>query len=53
MLRTSPFVGKVASISFYANNFINMRNRVYSTRTQTWLTMNPSVYYGLTLRLFF
>ena len=46
-------IGKVASISFYANNFINMRNRVYSTRTKTWLTMNPSVYYGLTLRLFF
>ena len=46
-------IGKVASISFYANNFINMQNRVYSTRTKSWLTMNPSVYYGLTLRLFF
>ena len=46
-------IGKVASISFYANNFINMRNRIWSTRTKTWLTMNPSVYYGLTLRLYF
>ena len=46
-------IGKVASISFYANNFINMQNRVYSTRTKSWLTMNPAVYYGLTLRLFF
>ena len=46
-------ISKVASISFYANNFINMQNRVYSTRTKTWLTMNPSIYYGLTLRLYF
>ena len=46
-------IGKVASISFYANNFINMRNRIWSTRTKSWLTMNPSVYYGLTLRLYF
>ncbi len=46
-------IGKVASISFYANNFINMQNRVYSSRTKSWLTMSPSVYYGLTLRLFF
>jgi len=46
-------IGKVASISFYANNFINMQNRMYSTRTKTWITMSPSVYYGLTLRLFF
>ena len=46
-------IGKVASISFYANNFINMQNRIYSTRTKSWLTMNPAVYYGLTLRLYF
>ena len=46
-------ISDVASISFYANNFINMQNRVYSSRTKSWLTMNPSVYYGLTLRLFF
>ena len=46
-------IGKVASISFYANNFINMQNRIYSTRTKSWMTMNPAVYYGLTLRLFF
>ncbi len=46
-------IGKIASISFYANNFINMRNRIWSTRTKSWLTMNPSVYYGLTLRLYF
>lgn len=46
-------IGKVASISFYANNFLNLQNRIWSTRTQTWLTMNPAVYYGLTLRLYF
>ena len=46
-------IGKVASISFYANNFINMQNRVHSTRTDSWLTMTPAVYYGLTLRLYF
>lgn len=46
-------IGKVASISFYANNFLNLQNRIYSSRTGTWLTMNPSVYYGLTLRLYF
>ena len=46
-------ISDIASISFYANNFINMQNRVYSSRTKSWLTMNPAVYYGLTLRLFF
>ncbi len=46
-------IGNLASISFYANNFLNMQNRIYSTRTKSWLTMNPAVYYGLTLRLKF
>ena len=46
-------ISDIASISFYANNFINMQNRVYSSKTKSWLTMNPAVYYGLTLRLFF
>lgn len=46
-------IGNMASISFYANNFINMQNKIWSTRTQSWLTMNPSVYYGITLRLKF
>ena len=46
-------IGDMASISFYANNFINMQNRIWSTKTQSWLTMTPSVYYGITLRLKF
>ena len=46
-------IGKVASISFYANNFLNLQNRIWSSRTKSWLTMNPAVYYGLTLRLYF
>jgi len=46
-------IGNMASISFYANNFVNLQNRLWSSRTKSWITMNPSVYYGLTLRLKF
>lgn len=46
-------IGNMASISFYANNFVNLQNRMWSSRTKSWITMNPSVYYGLTLRLKF
>ena len=46
-------IGKVASLSFYVNNFINKPIRIYTTKTQSWLTSFPSTYYGLTLRLKF
>lgn len=46
-------IGKVASLSFYVNNFINRPIRIYTTKTESWLTMFPSTYYGLTLRLKF
>lgn len=46
-------IGDLASISFYANNFINARTRIYSTRTKSWSTSTPSIFYGLTLRLKF
>ncbi len=46
-------IGKVASLSFYVNNFINKPMRIYTTKTKSWLTTFPSTYYGLTLRLKF
>ena len=46
-------IGKIASLSFYVNNFINSPQRIYTTKTKSWLTMFPSTYYGLTLRLKF
>jgi hypothetical protein len=46
-------IGKVASLSFYVNNFINTPQRIYTTKTNSWLTSFPSTYYGLTLRLKF
>lgn len=46
-------IGKIASVSFYANNFINRPKRVYTTQTKSWATMYPTTSYGLTLRLKF
>ena len=49
-------IGDIASISFYANNFLNNMGQVYSTKTGTYssvITYIPSFYYGLTLRLKF
>ena len=49
-------IGDMASISFYANNFLNNMGQVYSTKTETYssvTTLIPSFYYGLTLRLKF
>ena len=46
----------VASISFYANNFLNNMGQVFSTKTETYSSVTsyiPSFYYGLTLRLKF
>lgn len=49
-------VGDIASISFYANNFLNNMGQVWSTKTQTYSSVAsyiPAFYYGLTLRLKF
>lgn len=49
-------IGDMASISFYANNFLNNMGQVYSTKTETYSSVTkyiPSFYYGLTLRLKF
>ena len=49
-------LGDLASISFYANNFLNNMGQVYSTKTETYSSVTsyiPSFYYGLTLRLKF
>lgn len=49
-------LGDIASISFYANNFLNNMGQVYSTKTGTYSSVTsyiPSFYYGLTLRLKF
>lgn len=49
-------IGKIASISFYANNFFNNTGQVYSSKTGNYSSVSnyiPSFYYGLTLRLKF
>lgn len=51
-------IGKIASISFYANNFFNNMGRVHSSQNNSDLSLYgsnyiPSFYYGLTLRLKF
>ena len=49
-------LGDLASISFYANNFLNNMGQVYSTKEETYSSVTsyiPSFYYGLTLRLNF
>lgn len=46
-------IGKMASVSLYVNNFINKPIRIYTSKTDSWLTSYPSTYYGLTLRLKF
>ena len=46
-------IGKMASVSLYVNNFINKPIRIYTTKTDSWVTSYPSTYYGLTLRLKF
>ncbi len=46
-------IGKIASISFYANNFTNSRRYVTMYATKTKIIMTPEFYYGLTLRLKF
>ncbi len=49
-------IGDLASISFYANNFLVNRAQLWSTRTKTYVSAAsyvPKFYYGLTLRLKF
>lgn len=49
-------IGDIASISFYANNFLNSYGQVYSTRMKTWNSVSsyiPGFFYGLSLRLKF
>ena len=49
-------IGDIASISFYANNFLNNMGQVFSSKTGTYSSVTsyiPSFYYGLTLRLKF
>ncbi len=49
-------IGKIASISFYANNFFVTRSQIRSSKTGTYMSAEsyvPKFYYGLTLRLKF
>ena len=49
-------IGDIASLSFYANNFINASGQLYSTRTGTYSSLSsyiPAFYYGLTARFKF
>ncbi|MCR5003519.1 MAG: TonB-dependent receptor [Bacteroidales bacterium] len=49
-------IGDIASVSFYANNFLNNLSRVKSSRTGAWYSVYnyiPSFFYGMTLRLKF
>ena len=49
-------LGYLASISFYANNFLNNMGQVLSSKTGTYSSVTsyiPTFYYGLTLRLKF
>lgn len=49
-------IGDIASISFYANNFLNNMGQVYSSKTGNYTSVTsyiPIFYYGLTLRLKF
>ena len=49
-------IGNLASVSFYANNFFNNMEQVYSSRTGTWGSVTsyiPRFHYGLTVRLNF
>ena len=49
-------IGDVASVSLYANNFINNIGQIHSSKTGEYVSVTsyiPKFYYGLTLRLKF
>lgn len=55
-LSVTKEIGKYATISFYANNFINSMRKVKSSSEDTHISlygsgMIPTFYYGLTLKL--
>lgn len=52
-LSVTKEIGDLASISFYANNFTNAKNHMYSYAAKNNVVMTPEFYYGLTLRLKF
>ncbi len=54
--RVTKEIGDLASISFYANNFIRTNGQVYSSKTKTYTPSSAYVgglYYGLSLKLKF
>ncbi|MDD3108292.1 MAG: TonB-dependent receptor, partial [Alistipes sp.] len=46
-------IGRIASLSFYANNFTNARRYLASYASGVKVILTPDFYYGLTLRLKF
>ena len=50
-LRLSKEIGKVATVSFYANNFLNLRGRVNNSVTGYPANRNTPIYFGAEVKL--
>lgn len=55
-IRVTKEIGNFASISFYANNFLNSLKKIKSSKEDTWLSLYgsnwiPKFHYGLSLRI--
>ena len=50
-LRLSKEIGKTATVSFYANNFLNLRGRVRNTVTHYPNDRNTPLYFGAEVKL--
>lgn len=50
-LRLSKEIGKVATVSFYANNFLNLRGRVRNSVTNFPADKNTPIYFGAEVKI--
>jgi hypothetical protein len=50
-IRLSKEIGKWATVSFYANNFLNLRGRVRNTVTHYPNDRNTPLYFGAEVKI--
>ena len=52
-LRVTKEIGRIAQISFYANNFTNSHPKMLLKSTGTYKRVNTDIYFGAELKLKF
>ena len=52
-LRVTKEIGRIAQISFYANNFTNSHPKMLLKSTGTYKRVNTDIYFGAELKLRF